>query len=316
MRTKLIIPALLAMLVVGTAQAFGQTATVVTHSGQRVRGQIVDMGNYGSVTVRAYGRDQQIPMSDVMMIDFVGDGRNMPQRELAAANQSDGLVVLRNGRTLNGRLVEMQQYSNQAVISGGFGERNVALNQVARIYFGTGNGNGYNQYGNPQYDQYGNSQYGNNNGYNPYYNPNYNPNSDNTVNYGQYGNPQYGQSVYGNALNRTVTVPTNQQWTNTGINVQRGQTIHFRAGGNVTLSQNENDAGTPAGANNGRLAGNSPLPGVTGGMLIGRVGNSQPFAIGAESDVTMPANGRLYLGINDDYVRDNTGNFIVEMWNR
>jgi len=50
--------------------------------------------------------------------------------------------------------------------------------------------------------------------------------------------------------------------------------------------------------------------------LIGRVGNGQPFAIGAETDVTMPASGRLYLGVNDDYVRDNTGDFIVEMWNR
>jgi len=310
MRTKLIIPALLAMLVVGAAQAFAQTATVVTHSGQRIRGQLVDMGNYGSLTVRAYGRDREIPMDDVMMIDFVGDGRNMPQRELAAANQSDGLVVLRSGRTLNGRLVDMQPYANQAVISGGFGERNVPLNQVARIYFGANNGYGDDQYGNRQSGPY-------NNGYDPYYNPN----SDNTVNYGQYGNPQYGnpqygQPVYGNGLNRTVTVPTNQQWTNVGINVQRGETIHFRASGNVTLSENEGDFGTPAGANNGRLAGNSPLPGVTGGMLIGRVGNGQPFAIGAESDVTMPASGRLYLGINDDYVRDNTGNFIVEMWDR
>ncbi|HTL02221.1 MAG TPA: hypothetical protein VL243_08340, partial [Vicinamibacterales bacterium] len=90
----------------------------------------------------------------------------------------------------------------------------------------------------------------------------------------------------------------------------------FRASGNVTLSQNGDDYGTPAGANSGRMAGNSPLPGVTGGLLIGRVGNGRPFAIGAESDVTMPANGRLYFGVNDDDVRDNVGDFVVEMFPR
>jgi hypothetical protein len=61
------------------------------------------------------------------------------------------------------------------------------------------------------------------------------------------------------------------------------------------------------------MAGNSPLPGVVGGLLIGRVGNGQPFAIGANADITMPANGRLYLGINDDYPGDNSGNFVVQM---
>ena len=27
----------------------------------------------------------------------------------------------------------------------------------------------------------------------------------------------------------------------------------------------------------------------------------------------MPANGRLFLGVNDDDVRDNSGNFVVQM---
>jgi Conserved hypothetical protein (DUF2461) len=206
-------------------------------------------------------------------------------------------------RTMDGRLVDMQPNSNQAVLSGRFGQQNVALSQVARIYFG-GNGSA-NQYGNPQ-----NGNYGRNNGYNPNYNPNsYPPNG----NYGQYGNRgQLGQPGYSN-INRTVTVPSNQLCTNTGINVQQGQVVHFQASGNVSLSQNAGDVGTPAGANSGRLAGNSSMPNVTGGMLIGRVNNGPPFAIGAQSDVTMPASGRLSLGINDDYVQDNSGNFIVNI---
>jgi hypothetical protein len=209
-----------------------------------------------------------------------------------ANNSYDGMVVLRNGRTMRGHVVELQGYNNQAVVSGQGGDRTVPLNQVARIYFGNGTTAS--------------------NGYDPYYNPNQNVYGNNYPQNDQYG--QYGQPSYGTA--RTVTIPANQTWSNSGIDVRRGDLIHFRASGNVTLSQNPGDYGTPAGANDGRMAGNSPLRGVTGGMLIGRVGNGQPFVIGAQSDVTMPANGRLYLGVNDDDVRDNTGSFVVEMFPR
>ena len=304
------LPVLLALLLFGASEVYAQTATVVTHSGQRFRGQIVSMGsdsnygnygnrnydNYGdSVVVRTNGRDRRIPVQDVAVIDFAGNG-NISQSELNRANNAyDGMVILRNGRTMMGRVVDLQGYNNQAVVSAQGGDRTVPLNQVARIYFGN--------------DTSASS------GYDPYYNP-YNPNQNVYGNYDpqydQYG--QYGQPSYGSA--RTVTIPVNQTWSNSGIDVRRGDVIHFRASGNVTLSQNPGDYGTPAGANDGRMAGNSPLRGVTGGILIGRVGNSQPFVIGAESDVTMPANGRLYLGVNDDDVRDNTGSFVVEMFPR
>jgi len=309
MRKQFFVLTLLLVLVAAT-QAFAQTATVVTQSGQRLRGQIVSMGGYDnsgygnegyggyntsgdSITVRVNGRNQQIPIGDVAVVDFTGSG-NVSRAEMDRARSSDGMVVLRNGQTIAGRPVDLQSYNNQLLVAGQYGDRSVPLSQVARIYFGA-NGNGFGN----QAD----------NGYRPYSGP------TNGV-YGQYGNndPYYGSPSYG--TNRTVTIPTNQTWTNSGIDVRRGEIIHFRASGNVTLSENPNDNGTPAGANDGRLAGNSPLPGVTGGMLIGRVGNSAPFAIGAESDVPMPSNGRLYLGVNDDYVGDNRGSFVVEMFPR
>jgi hypothetical protein len=197
-------------------------------------------------------------------------------------------------------------------VAGNFGNRTINTNQIARIYFGAP-GTSYNA---------GNFGYGNQD---PYYNNgavygNYGADG----NYGTYNNnyPAYGtyNDGYGNygtpANTRTITIPGSRTWTNTGVDVRRGDVIHFRASGNMTLSTNQSDVATPAGSTSGRMAGNSPLPGVTGGMLIGRVGNGLPFAVGAEADVTMPANGRLFLGVNDDDVRDNVGSFVVEIWNR
>jgi hypothetical protein len=51
---------------------------------------------------------------------------------------------------------------------------------------------------------------------------------------------------------------------------------------------------------------------VTGGLLIGRVATGGLLPSAQESDVTMPANGRLYFGVNDDDVRDNVG----DLWLR
>ena len=47
------------------------------------------------------------------------------------------------------------------------------------------------------------------------------------------------------------------------------------------------------------------------GALIGRIDNGQPFFIGNQPAVRMPANGQLFLGINDDILNDNTGDFYV-----
>src|SRR5436189_1078367 len=84
-RSSRLFTVLLALLLFGAAEAYAQTATVVTNSGQRIRGQIVSMGqdnNFGnydnaygdSVVVRTNGRDRQIPIQDVTVIDFAGNG--------------------------------------------------------------------------------------------------------------------------------------------------------------------------------------------------------------------------------------------------
>jgi hypothetical protein len=50
------------------------------------------------------------------------------------------------------------------------------------------------------------------------------------------------------------------------------------------------------------------------GALIGRVGNSAPFAIGDQTQaLPMPADGQLFLAVNDDEVSDNQGAFAVTL---
>jgi len=114
---------------------------------------------------------------------------------------------------------------------------------------------------------------------------------------------------------RTVVVPSNVVWTNTRINVTRGQHLRFEPSGEIRLSFNGEDSARASGATKARHNDSAPIPSAPVGALIGRVGNGQPFSI---SDTThaldMPANGRLFLGVNDDHVADNSGNFVVKIW--
>ena len=63
------------------------------------------------------------------------------------------------------------------------------------------------------------------------------------------------------------------------------------------------------------MRGPAARPMVMGvGGLIGKVGNSQPFPIGANTQpIVMPETGRLLLGVNDTNPSDNSGFFSVEV---
>lgn len=113
-----------------------------------------------------------------------------------------------------------------------------------------------------------------------------------------------------------VVVAGNQQWVSSGITVRRGETITFQSTGEVRLSGDANDVAGVAGSRNQRYAAASPLPQNFAGALIGRVGNGPAFAIGDQTTIQMPANGVLWLGINDDVVADNAGQFNVVITRR
>ena len=97
------------------------------------------------------------------------------------------------------------------------------------------------------------------------------------------------------------------RWTDTGLTVRAGDSISIEANGSIQMSGNRRDTAAPAGS--GRNAPGALVSNAPAGVLIGRIGNGAPFAIGARRTVRAPVSGRLFLGVNDDYLDDNSGQF-------
>ena len=112
---------------------------------------------------------------------------------------------------------------------------------------------------------------------------------------------------------RTFVIDSQTRWTDTGINVRAGDFISVNAQGTIQMSTDANDIADPWGARSGRRAGNSPVPTMPAGGIIAMIGGSAPVFIGNRTDtrVRVPATGRLYLGVNDDHLPDNRGEFRV-----
>ena len=111
----------------------------------------------------------------------------------------------------------------------------------------------------------------------------------------------------------TIRVNSQLRWTDTGITVRQGDIIRFQTSGQIQLSDNSSDMAGSAGSTNRRMAPDSPISNVFAGALIGRIGNFQAFPIGDQAQITAPVSGRLYLGVNDDHLPDNRGEFIVTL---
>jgi Ca2+-binding EF-hand superfamily protein len=111
---------------------------------------------------------------------------------------------------------------------------------------------------------------------------------------------------------RAIVVDARQRWTDTGISVRAGDLVTFSAAGTVQLSPDTTDLADPRGSRTGRRAPDAPLRQDSAGGLIARIGDSAPIYIGDRSGpVRMPRDGQLYLGVNDDYLGDNVGEFRV-----
>ncbi len=111
----------------------------------------------------------------------------------------------------------------------------------------------------------------------------------------------------------TVVVPANRQWTQTGITVRQGWNLSLTTSGEIQFSPDSSDRAAPAGNNADKRVPGAPMPQVLAGALIGRIGNGQPFGVGNLTSLRAPASGPLFLGINDDNVADNAGQFQVSI---
>lgn len=122
----------------------------------------------------------------------------------------------------------------------------------------------------------------------------------------------------GNGQGRTINVSATVQWTPTNLTVRQGQNVQFQSSGQVNLDRN-GVVSTPGG-NPGMFDRQGPLPTTPTGALIGRIGGfgargggGTPFLIGTQNMVVMPANGQLFLGINDRVLNDNSGTYQVQV---
>jgi Ca2+-binding EF-hand superfamily protein len=110
---------------------------------------------------------------------------------------------------------------------------------------------------------------------------------------------------------RTIRVEGRDRWTDTGITVRAGQILTMDARGTVRLGPNENDVAGVDGTLSGRRDGSAPITNQPVGSLIGRIGSSPAFFVGDRNSIRAPAAGRLYLGVNDNSLADNAGDFQV-----
>jgi len=112
---------------------------------------------------------------------------------------------------------------------------------------------------------------------------------------------------------QSVRVNAQQRWTDSAITVRAGDTITFEASGSVTMSDDTGDTASPAGSSRGRRAPDAPVLNQLAGGLIIRIDDYGPIFVGGKTTLVAPVGGRVYLGVNDDHLADNRGEFIVKM---
>lgn len=106
--------------------------------------------------------------------------------------------------------------------------------------------------------------------------------------------------------------------TDTKWDVKSNELISFEARGQVRWGEFGSSCDPDGSPNKAELIYvKPPLPSAKTGALIGVVVSynsaSEPFLIGKNKVIRMPASGRLFLGINDAIIANNAGYFLVNV---
>jgi len=251
-----------------TAQA-QENATLTLRSGERFKGQLVDLGGIG-LTFRYGGTDRQFPPGQVAVIEFQGapPEYKLTANQLKELRNGQHVIVFRDGHTVIGHFADVgEKHPLRITIQTPSATTNYHSNEIWRIFMAV---------------------------------PPASAQSSTT-----------STTTAQPTVPGAIVVPATQQWVPTGLTVRRDEVVIFNTTGEIQLSADANDKAQSAGALSQRKAVGSPLPNDFAGALIGRIGSGSPFAIGNQTALPMPASGPLYLGINDDSLGDNSGQFNV-----
>jgi hypothetical protein len=122
--------AVAAVAYVGAVQA-QENATLTLRSGERIAGQLVDLGGSG-FTVRVNGQERMIPTNDVSVIDFTGG--TMTANDWSKVTGGNQVAMLRNGDSINGTLYDIGGTSPlKLIFKTSNGDRELSSAEVSRI---------------------------------------------------------------------------------------------------------------------------------------------------------------------------------------
>jgi hypothetical protein len=117
-----------------TVAAAQESATFTLRSGERLTGQLVDMGGSG-FTIRVNGQDRTIPTGDLALIDFAGS--SMSQADWERVNSGQHVIWLRNGQSFTGQLYDIGGTTPLRItFKTDGGERDLQSSEVSRIALG------------------------------------------------------------------------------------------------------------------------------------------------------------------------------------
>ncbi len=116
---------------VATAQ---ERATLLLKSGERVSGQLVDMGG-SDFTITVGGQERRIPIREVAVVDFTGSAQNLPAAEVNRIGGGRHVLVTRGGAIVEGKLYDVGgRRPLRITFTTSGAERDYSSNDVGRIY--------------------------------------------------------------------------------------------------------------------------------------------------------------------------------------
>ena len=118
------------------------------------------------------------------------------------------------------------------------------------------------------------------------------------------------------SLRKDLEIPANQEWMDTGVDLEEGDVIRILAEGTINYTTSKT-CGPGGGERDwADLIRKLPVNDQGRGALIGKMGTGGAvlaFFVGERADFTVERKGRLFLGINDDDYRNNSGSFKVRI---